>query len=132
MRRFFFLVTIVCSCVCSSSFAQSRYTIVITEIMSDPTPQIGLPNFEWIEIRNTTASAINLQNWRVGDAGGVSGVLPNFLLQPDSSAIICGTTAAAIMQQYGRTFGVTSFPSLDNSGETIFIRSNTGATIHAV
>jgi len=100
--------------------------------MSDPTPQIGLPNFEWIEIRNTTSSPINLQNWRVGDGSGVSGVLPNFLLQPDSIAIICGTTAAATMQQYGRTFGVTSFPSLDNDGEWVFIRSNTGITIHAV
>ncbi len=126
-------ITIVCLCLCiNSSFAQNRYAVVITEIMSDPTPQIGLQNFEWIEIRNTTNTAINLQNWRVGDAGGVSGALPNFLLQPDSSAIICGTTAAATMQQYGRTFGVTSFPSLDNTGETIFIRNGTGTIIHAV
>lgn len=100
--------------------------------MSDPTPQLGLPNVEWIEIRNTTSSPINLQNWRVGDGSGISGTLPNFLLQPDSSAIICGTTAAATMQQFGRTFGVTSFPSLDNDGELIFIRNNTGVTIHAV
>jgi hypothetical protein len=127
------LITIVCLLMLqANAFTQNRYSVVISEIMSDPTPQIGLPNFEWIEIRNATTSAINLQNWRVGDAGGVSGTLPNFLLQPDSSAIICGTTAAATMQQYGRTFGVTSFPSLDNNGETIFIRSNTGSVIHAV
>ncbi len=128
------LITIVCLCLFFSvhSQAQNRYDIVITEIMSDPTPQIGLPNFEWIEIRNTTSSPVNIQNWRVGDAGGISGALPNFLLQPDSSAIICGSTAAATMQQYGRTFSVTSFPSLDNDGEMIFIRSNTGITIHAV
>jgi hypothetical protein len=54
------------------------------------------------------------------------------LLQPDSIAIICGTTAAATMQQYGRTFGVTSFPSLDNSGELIFLRNSSGAIVHAV
>lgn len=134
MLRKFFYVTTVCLCFVGSSklMAQNRYDLVITEIMSDPTPQIGLPNFEWIEIRNTSSSPINLQNWRVGDGGGISGALPNFLLQPDSSAIICGTTAAATMQQYGRTFGVTSFPSLDNDGEMIFIRSNTGVTIHAV
>lgn len=112
--------------------AQNRYDVVITEIMSDPAPQVGLPNFEWIEIRNTTSSPVNLQNWRVGDGSGVSGTLPNFLLQPDSVAIICSATAAATMQQYGRTFGVTSFPSLDNDGELIFIRNNTGVTVHAV
>ncbi len=132
-RCLFFIVTIVCLCACgNSSFAQNRYSIVITEIMSDPTPQIGLPNNEWIEIRNTTNTAINLQGWRVGDGSGISGALPNFLLQPDSSAIICGTTAALTMQQYGRTFGVTSFPSLDNTGELIFLRNNTGAIVHAV
>lgn len=112
--------------------AQARYDIVISEIMSDPTPQVGLPNFEWIEIRNTSPNPINIQNWRVGDAGGVSGPLPNFILQPDSIAIICGTTAAATMQQFGRTFGVTSFPSLANEGELIFIRNAAGVTIHAV
>ncbi len=112
--------------------AQNRYDIMITEIMSDPTPQVGLPNFEWIEIKNTTALPINIQNWRIGDASGISGGLPNFVLQPDSIAIICGTTAAVTLQQYGRTFGVTSFPSLDNDGELLFIRSNTGVTIHAV
>lgn len=112
--------------------AQARYDIVISEIMSDPTPQVGLPNFEWIEIRNTSPNPINIQNWRVGDAGGVSGPLPNFILPPDSSAIICGTTAATTMQQFGRTFGVTSFPSLANEGELIFIRNAAGVTIHAV
>lgn len=134
MLRYSFIITIVCLRLLSvnSVSAQNRYAIVITEIMSDPTPQVGLPNVEWIEIRNTTASPINVQNWRVGDGSGISGALPNFLLQPDSSAIICGTTAAATMQQYGRTFGVTSFPPLDNNGELIFIRNNTGVTIHAV
>jgi hypothetical protein len=128
------LITIVCLLLAQTNtlVAQNRFSVVISEIMSDPTPQIGLPNFEWIEIRNTTNAAINLQNWRVGDGSGVSGALPNFLLQPDSIAIICGTTAAATMQQYGRTFGVTSFPSLDNSGELIFLRNSSGAIVHAV
>ncbi|MFT3846025.1 MAG: lamin tail domain-containing protein [Lacibacter sp.] len=128
------ITTIVCLCfLCLTSLpAQNRYDVVITEIMSDPSPQIGLPNFEWIELRNTSSSAINIQNWRVGDASGISGTLPNFLLQPDSIAIICSTTAFSSMQAFGRTFAVTSFPSLDNDGEMIFLRSNNGVTIHAV
>jgi hypothetical protein len=125
------LITLVCFSF-QVLHAQNRYDVVITEIMSDPTPQVGLPNFEWIEIRNVSANPINIQNWRVGDASGVSGNLPNFILQPDSMAIICGTTAAATMQQYGRTFGVTSFPSLANEGEMTFIRNAAGVTIHAV
>lgn len=134
MLRSIFITTTVCLCLLVSNEvkAQNRFDIVITEVMSDPTPQIGLPNFEWIEIKNTSASPINIQGWRVGDGGGISGALPNFILLPDSSAIICGTTAAATMQQYGRTFGITSFPSLTNEGEFIFIRNAAGVTIHAV
>ena len=133
MFRSVIITTFVCFLFSiSTATAQNRYDIVITEIMSDPTPQVGLPNFEWIEIRNTSANPINIQNWRVGDAGGVSGALPNFILQPDSIAIICGTTAAATMQQFGRTFGVTSFPSLANEGELFFLRNAAGVTIHAV
>ncbi len=135
MANRFFYTTIVCLLMLMQTnllFAQNRFSVVISEIMSDPSPQIGLPNMEWIEIRNTTTAAINLQNWRVGDGSGISGALPNFLLQPDSLAIICSTTAASTMQQYGRTFGVTGFPSLDNTGEVIFIRNSAGAIVHAV
>jgi len=93
---------------------------------------VSLPNAEWIEIRNTTNQSLNLQGWRVGDAGGVSGPLPSFVLQPDSVVILCGTSAAPLLQTYGRTFAVTSFPSLDNTGELLWIQNQNGAIIHAV
>src|SRR5688572_33486288 len=63
---------------------QNRYDVVIDEIMADQTPQIGLPSNEWIELKNISANPINLQNWRIGDATGQSGPMPNFILHPDS------------------------------------------------
>jgi hypothetical protein len=112
--------------------AQNRYDVVIDEIMADPTPQIGLPNNEWIELKNTTATAINLQNWRIGDATGQSGPMPNFTLQPDSFVIVCTASAVAAMSAFGTTISVTSFPSLDNDGDQLFLRAANGRTIHAV
>ena len=100
--------------------------------MADPTPQIGLPSNEWIELKNVSANPINLQNWRIGDATGQSGPMPNFILQPDSFVIVCTGSAVAAMQAYGRVISVTSFPSLDNDGDQLFLKSNTGLTIHAV
>ena len=113
-------------------FAQNRYDVVIDEIMADQTPQIGLPSNEWIELKNVSANPINLQNWRIGDAAGQSGPMPNFILQPDSFVLVCTGSAVTAMQVYGRVISITSFPSLDNDGDQLYLKSNTGLTIHAV
>lgn len=113
-------------------FAQNKYDVVIDEIMADQTPQIGLPNNEWLELKNTTTAPINLQNWRIGDVTGQSGPMPNFTLQPDSFVIICTGSAVAAMSAFGTTISVTSFPSLDNDGDQLFLRAANGRTIHAV
>ncbi|MBS1653852.1 MAG: lamin tail domain-containing protein, partial [Bacteroidetes bacterium] len=112
--------------------AQNRYDIVIDEIMADPTPQIGLPGNEWIELKNTSVLPINLQGWRIGDASSQSGAMPNFVLQPDSFVIVCTSSAVAAMSAFGTTISVTSFPSLDNGGDQLFLKSNSGKIIHAV
>jgi len=112
--------------------AQTRYDIVIDEIMADPTPQVSLPSNEWIELKNVSASPINLQNWRIGDASGQSGPMPVYILQPDSFVIVCTGSAVTTMQVYGSVISVTSFPSLDNDGDQLFLKSNTGEIIHAV
>ena len=112
--------------------AQNRYDVVIDEIMADPTPQISLPSNEWIELKNVSANPVNLQNWRIGDATGLSGPMPNFVLQPDSFVIVCTGSVVAAMQVYGRVVSVISFPSLDNDGDQLYLKSNTGLTIHAV
>lgn len=114
------------------SLSQNRYDVVITEIMADPTPQVNLPNNEWIELKNVSSTPINLQNWRIGDASGQSGPMPGFILQPDSFVIICTGSAVTTMQAYGRVLPVTSFPSLDNDADQLFLKSNTGLTIHAI
>lgn len=113
-------------------FAQNRYDIVIDELMADPTPQVGLPNNEWIELKNVSSSPINLQNWRIGDATGQSGPMPNYILQPDSFVIVCTGSAVAAMSAFGPTISVTSFPSLDNETDQLFLRAANGMTIHAV
>ncbi len=111
---------------------QNRYDVVIDEIMADPSPLVGLPNNEWLELKNVSTLPVNLQNWRVGDATGQSGPMPNFILQPDSFVIICTASASAVMSTFGTTISVTSFPSLDNDGDQLFIKAANGRTIHAV
>ena len=127
------LVCILTSVVFSAaSFSQNRYDVVIDEIMPDPTPVVALPANEWIELKNTTAAAINLSGWRIGDLTGVSGAMPNFILQPDSFVLVCTGSAVAAMSAFGTTIPVTSFPSLDNDGDQLFLRAANGKIIHSV
>ncbi|HVT85098.1 MAG TPA: lamin tail domain-containing protein [Chitinophagaceae bacterium] len=127
----FFLIPMILSCTLIS-YSQNRYDVIIDEIMADPTPQVGLPGNEWIELKNITTTPINLQNWRIGDATGQSGPLPNFILQPDSFLIVCTSSAVAAMSAFGTTISVTSFPSLDNAGDQLFLKAANGTIIHAV
>ena len=113
-------------------YTPQQYDVVIDEIMADPTPQIALPNNEWIELKNTTPFAINLQGWKVADASGQSGAMPNFILQPDSFVIVCTGSAVSALSPFGKVISITSFPSLDNDGELIYLISPTGQTVHAV
>lgn len=130
MNRWIAGLILLLTPVCLQS--QSRYAVVINEIMADPSPSAGLPSHEWIELKNTSASPVILQNWRIGDASGQSGPMPGFILQPDSFVIVCTGSAAAAMSVYGRVITVSSFPSLDNEGDLLFLQSANGLNIHAV
>ncbi len=133
MRRFF-LFTLIIVFLIGNTHAQiaNRYDIVIDEIMADPTPQVGLPNNEWIELRNTSANAINLQGFRISDLTGQSGAMPSYVLKPDSFVIVCTGSAVTAMSAFGPTISVTSFPSLDNNGDQLSLISAQGKVIHAV
>ncbi|MEO9209805.1 MAG: lamin tail domain-containing protein, partial [Ginsengibacter sp.] len=114
-----------------SFYTPQRYDVVIDELFPDPNPQVGLPLYKFLELKNTSAFPINLQNWKITD-GSSSAVLPAFNLMPGGYVIICATSSAASFATYGPTLGVTGFPSMNIGGGTITLKSPSNATIHAV
>ena len=126
------LLLLLCGCLCTKAQTASRYDMVITEIMADPTPVVGLPNAEYIEIKNVSSTAFNLSGWKLSDATSTATVSASFVLQPDSMVILCATSNVAAFSVYGRTIGVASFPSLDNDGDVLTLRSPQGKVIHCV
>jgi hypothetical protein len=112
--------------------AQNRFDVVIDELMADPTPAVALPGVEFLEIRNVSTGIINLAGWRLSDQTGQSGALPNYNLKPDSFLIICSSGSLAQMLAYGPAVSVTSFPSLDNDGDIITLKTGSGKVIHSV
>ncbi len=130
MRRLcFFLLLLTFVFVCA---AQQRYGLVISEIMADPSPSVGLPAYEWIELYNRSDQSIDLAGMRISDATSTSNALPSYQLAAGAYVLIGASTAAAALRVYGNALGVTSFPSLDNDGDLIVIKNAAGITIHAV
>jgi len=110
----------------------NRNELVIDELMADPSPTVGLPNTEWVELRNCSSVSINLLGWKLGDASGISGSMPAYTLKPDSVVIVCTASAVAALSSFGTCISVTSFPTLDNAGDIIYLRSPQNRIIHAV
>lgn len=118
-----------------SYFIPVQYDVVIDELMPDPDPVVGLPNSEWIELRNTSAFTIDLKDWILAKSTNLSspsGPMPSYILQPDSFVIVCTGSAVTGLQPFGHVISVTSFPSLSNAGDLISLISPQGTVIHAV
>jgi hypothetical protein len=115
-----------------SFFTALQYDILIDEIMADPTPLVALPDAEWVELRNRSGFDINLQNWRIGKPSGQSGPMPSYILKKDSFVVVCTSSAVAALSAFGPVISVTSFPSLGNTGDQLYLRSPEGNIIHSV
>jgi hypothetical protein len=113
-------------------YSQGRYAVVITEIMADPSPPAGLPNYEWLELKNISGIPIDMTGWRIADASSRSGPMPSFILGADSVVLICGASAAGVLSIFGHTIPVAVFPSLDNNGELLSLIAPDERVIHAV
>jgi Lamin Tail Domain len=126
------IVNGLCSFIYFAPYIPRQYDVVINEIMADPSPIVGLPNLEWIELKNTTTHAIDLKGWRIGNASDQSGPMPNFILLPDSLLIVCSSAAATAMSLLAPTISVTSFPSLDNVSGQLILKNAQNEIIHSV
>lgn len=119
----------------SASFTRyipRRFDVLITEIMPDPSPAVGLPETEWLEIRNVSPFVIPLSSWRLGKTGAFSGTLPALNLAPDSALVLCSVSSAPGLSAFAATAGLSSFPSLSNEGDLISLHAADGQTIHAL
>lgn len=107
-----------------------RHTLLIHELMPDPQPTQGLPEAEYVELRNIGRAPIALAGWRLQAQGNTSGPFPAYNLQPDSFVVITGRTNAS---RFGpNTLGVPAFPALPNTGGLLVLHQPSGATGHAL
>ncbi len=105
--------------------------LLITEIMADETPAVGLPAQEYIELYNPTDKVLNLQGVKLSDATSTT-TLPNMQLLPGEYAVVVPNAQVANFTQYGKVIGISNFPGLNNTGELLQLRQPNGKLIYAV
>jgi hypothetical protein len=108
----------------------SPKSVIITEIFSDPSPQVGLPAAEYVELYNRADEPFDLRDWRLTD-GSSTGVLDAVILRPREYIILTNTASVASFGAQGVT-GLTNFPSLNNSGDRLWLKDDRGVTIDSV
>ncbi|MFN8258441.1 MAG: lamin tail domain-containing protein [Bacteroidales bacterium] len=99
--------------------------IIINEIMADPSPSAGLPEFEYLEIYNRTNYTIGLTDWKI-KTGSTSKIIPTKNLGTDSYLIITSQTGANNLIDYGETIGIMGSTDLTNSGVDVVLITNLG------
>lgn len=95
--------------------------VVINEFMCDPTPFVGLADAEFIEVFNTSTNFIDITGWKIGDASSF-GTIGSHIIAPGEYAVLISTTDEALFAFIPNSVTVTSFPSLNNSGDDIILQ----------
>ena len=108
--------------------AVSQKDIIVSEFMADPTPVVGLPEAEFVELYNRSSNPIDLLGWKLTDGSSIA-TLPNYILLPNSYCIVTSTASSGL---FSGSLGVSNFPSLNNSGDNIVVRNSLGITIDSI
>lgn len=106
--------------------------IVFNEIMYDPSPTFGLPEFEYIELYNRSLYTVDLGGWILGTGKNVFPI-PHFELAGDEYLVLGSDDATG---QFGPAVGfmglLTSRTSLSNEGDVLSLMDGDSLLIDLV
>lgn len=109
----------------------NAFDIVVSEIFPDPTPPVGLPEYEFVEIYNRSEHPFDLSGWRLIDPGA-NGSIPAYLIQPGEHVILASAAARPHYQSFGKILTVSNMPILNNSSDQLWLVSPEGLTIDSI
>lgn len=116
--------------VYSPNFPPGIYEVVINEIMADPNPPRGLPEYEFVELYNMTDKNIILQNCSFF-IGTTDKQIPDVVIGAFGYLILTKDEAVPLFSPFGPALGFSSF-TLPNSGQTLVLKDESGVVISEV
>ena len=113
-----------------SIYQPAEHDVVINEIMADPSPVVGLPEWEYVELFNTSPYVIDLKDWTffIGNTGKT---FPTVQIEPRGYLILCKDDAELALGTFGSACGFSSF-AIANAGATLRLVATDGTVMSEV
>lgn len=106
-------------------------TIVVSEIMSKPSPVVGLPDAKYVEIYNRSDNAVSLSGWKIA-LGSTTKALPSVIIGAQSYLVLTAADNAFLFEDFENVVGVDGFPSFAQGGTTISLSDKNGNIVHTL
>ena len=113
-----------------SYYQPQAFDVVFNEIMADPSPQVGLPNYEYLELYNQTDKIMELDQWKL-TIGTSEKTFEHVSIQPGDYLIVAKDEAGEELSVYGPFYGFSSF-ALTNSGQLLVLKDKLANVISTV
>ena len=116
----------------TSSQGIKPHEVQFTEIMFDPSPSLGLPEEEWLEIINRSELHHSIEDFILldGSSETQSNLTPQFgwdgILAPGERAIVTGSDVCIAGDSIRQAEGIP-WPGLNNAGESLMLLGEDGS-----
>ncbi len=112
-----------------------EFDIVFNEIMADPSPSVGLPELEWLELLNRSDKIIDLATLRIADGSSSALPMPNHLMYPGTRVVLTAAANVAELSMVSSDTvlaGPLSSSALNNDDDVLTLSHINGQTIDRV
>ena len=76
------------------------FDMLVNEIMADPSPVVGLPDAEFVEIYNRSNKALDLADYELS-SGSTPQQMPSYMLLPNEYVVVCDDSNLAAFTGIG-------------------------------
>ncbi|PWS26797.1 hypothetical protein DHW03_12250 [Pedobacter yonginense] len=105
--------------------------VVINEIFANPAGNLSLPQKEYIELWNTTNQYILTKGWKYADQSSTHTFLTD-TIKPNEHVILTAKADEPLFKLYGKTIGLSLWPSLNNDQDVLTLSNEQGKIIDQV
>ena len=95
--------------------------IIFNELLPDPSPVVGLPEQEFVELYNRSDKFIDLGGMKFIDPSATA-TLPSHVLSPGEHIILCRIQDVGLFSPFGTVMGLSPWPTLNNASDSLWLR----------